>query len=59
MPKVGDIVHIYTMYGQSEFNDTWGVVQYVNEDTGEMRGTWGDCSLERSDDFEIIDSSNT
>lgn len=52
--KIGDIVHIHVMYGQSEYNDTWGIITYVNENTGEMRGTWGNCSLELTDDFEIF-----
>lgn len=53
MVKIGDIIHIYHMFGEPEYKDTEGVVQYI-DDMGQIHGTWGGCALVPGDDFEII-----
>lgn len=52
-PKVGDAIHIYHMFGFSEYSDTEGTVTYVDE-IGQIYGTWGDLALVPGDDYEII-----
>ena len=55
--KPGDNIHIYHMYGESEYRDTEGTVIFINDDTNEIYGTWGDLPLYFSDDWEVIDRS--
>ena len=52
--KVGDMVHIYHMFG------TVGEYEHEGEITdiydGELYGTWGDEPLHFDDDWEVIDN---
>ena len=56
-PEVGDAIHIYHMFGFSEYNDTEGVVTYI-DDIGQIYGTWGDFALVPGDDYEIIEEND-
>jgi hypothetical protein len=56
-PEVGDAIHIYHMFGYSEYNDTEGVVTYI-DDIGQIYGTWGDLALVPGDDYEIIEEND-
>lgn len=51
--KVGDIIHIYIMFGESEYNGTEGVVTHI-DDMNQIHGTWGGLALQFDDDWEII-----
>lgn len=51
--KVGDIIHIYCMYGEPEYTDREGVVRHI-DDIGQLHGTWGGLALQNEDDWEII-----
>ena len=51
--KPGDIVHIYHMFGESEYRDAEGVVKYI-DDMNQIYGTWGELALHFDDDWEII-----
>ena len=60
--KVGDIIHIYHMFGHPEYRDTEGVVtnivvDYI-EDYGGLHtifGTWGPDGLFFDDDWESME----
>ena len=49
----GDIVHIYTMFGESEYSGREGVVKFI-DDMDQIHGTWGGLALHFDDDWEII-----
>lgn len=51
--KPGDIIHIYHMFGESEYKDREGVVKYI-DDMDQIHGTWGGLALLFDDDWEII-----
>ena len=53
-PKVGDIIHIYHMFGESYYKDTEGIVKMVDEKNGYVYGTWGACALVPGDDYVIL-----
>ena len=50
--QVGDYIHIYHMFGYSEYGDAEGEVTYIDDDY--VYGTWGDDPLTFSDDWTII-----
>ena len=50
--KVGDIIHIYHMWGEPQYNDREGVVTHI-DDAGQIHGTWGGCALIDGDDFAV------
>ena len=54
--KVGDIIHIYTMFGESHYKGREGVVTYI-DDMHQIHGTWGTLALHFDDDWEIISSN--
>ena len=49
----GDIIHIYTMFGESEYSDREGVVRFI-DDMSQIHGSWGSLALLFTDDWEII-----
>ena len=51
--KPGDVIHIYHVFGESEYRDTEGVVKYI-DDMNRIHGTWGELALYFDDDWEII-----
>ena len=51
--ELGDIVHIYTMFGESEYSGREGVVKFI-DDMDQIHGTWGGLALHFDDDWEII-----
>ena len=53
--KVGDIIHIYDMFGEPQYSDREGVVYHI-DDIGQIHGTWGGLALNFDDDWEIIDT---
>lgn len=60
--KVGDIIHIYHMFGYPEYKETEGVVTNIavdyTEDYGGLHtifGTWGLDGLCFDDDWEIVE----
>ncbi len=59
MPKfkndinIGDIIHIYHMFGHSEYKDAEGIV--TDYDDTAVYGTWGLDSLNYDDDWEILE----
>ena len=57
MAKIGDIIHIYHMFGEPEYSGREGVVKYI-DDMGQIHGTWGGCALVPGDDFEIIEDKD-
>lgn len=50
--KPGDIIHIYHMFGESEYKDREGAVKYI-DDMNQIHGTWGGLALHFDDDWEI------
>lgn len=51
--KPGDIIHIYHMFGESEYNGCEGVVKFI-DDMDQIHGSWGSVALLFTDDWEII-----
>ena len=51
--KPGDIIHIYTMFGESAYSGREGTVRKI-DDIGQIHGTWGGLALNFDDDWEII-----
>ena len=51
--QIGDIVHIYHMFGESNYKDREGVVEYI-DDMNQIHGSWGGLALRFDDDWEII-----
>ena len=51
--KVGDIIHIYHMFGYPEYKEVEGVVIDCTDDG--VFGTWGPDGLNYDDDWEIIE----
>ena len=49
----GDIIHIYHMFGESEYAGREGVVKYI-DDMNQIHGSWGGLALQFDDDWEII-----
>ena len=49
----GDIIHIYCMFGESEYAGREGVVRYI-DDMNQIHGSWGGLALQFDDDWEII-----
>ena len=52
--KPGDIIHIYTMFGEPHYKGREGVIQYIDDMNG-IHGTWGGLALQYDDDWEIIE----
>ena len=52
-PKVGDMIHIYHMFGEPQYRDTEGIVKYI-DDMNQIHGTWGGCALVPGDDYVIL-----
>ena len=52
--KLGDRIHIYTMYGEPNYSNREGIVKYI-DDIGQIHGTWGGLALNFDDDWEIIE----
>jgi hypothetical protein len=52
-PKVGDIIHIYNMFGEPGYAGREGVVRHI-DDIGQIHGSWGGCALVGTDDFVIL-----
>ena len=53
MPKVGDTVRIYHMFGEPQYSGREGVVRHI-DDIGQIHGSWGGCALNSDDDFVIL-----
>jgi hypothetical protein len=51
--KVGDMIHIFAMYGEPEYKDREGIVEYI-DDIGQIHGTWGGLALNQQDDWTVI-----
>lgn len=51
--KPGDIVRIYTMFGEPQYSGREGVVKSI-DDIGQIHGSWGGLALNYDDDWEII-----
>lgn len=51
--KPGDIIHIYTMFGESEYSGCEGIVRLI-DDMDQIYGSWGELALQYNDDWEII-----
>lgn len=51
--KIGDTIHIYHMFGHSEYKDAEGIV--TGYDDTAVYGTWGLDSLNYDDDWEILE----
>lgn len=52
--KPGDVIHIYHMFGESEYRDREGVVQFI-DDMNQIHGSWGGLALQFDDDWVILD----
>lgn len=52
--QIGDIIHIYAMFGEPHYKGREGVVTYIDS-MHQIHGTWGGLALQYSDDWEIID----
>ena len=52
--KVGDMIHIFHMFGESEYADREGIVRYI-DDMDQIHGTWGGCALVSGDDFVVLE----
>jgi hypothetical protein len=53
-PKVGDMIHIFHMFGEPEYAGRDGVVRYI-DDMDQIHGTWGGCALVSGDDFVVLE----
>lgn len=51
--KPGDIIHVYHMFGESNYRDREGVVKFI-DDMNQIHGTWGGLALLFDDDWEVI-----
>ena len=51
--KVGDMIHIFTMDGEPEYNGREGVVEFI-DGIGQIHGTWGGLALNQYDDWTVI-----
>ena len=51
--KPGDVIHIYTMFGEPEYSGREGVVRYI-DDMNQIHGSWGGLALLFDDDWEVI-----
>ena len=51
--KPGNAIHIYHMFGESEYSGCEGVVKFI-DDIGQIHGSWGGLALNFDDDWEII-----
>ena len=51
--KPGDIIHIYHMFGEPNYQGREGVVKYI-DDIHQVHGSWGGLALNFDDDWEII-----
>ena len=49
----GGVIHIYHMFGESEYAGREGVVRYI-DDMNQIHGSWGGLALQFDDDWEII-----
>lgn len=56
-PKVGDMIHIYHMFGESEYAGREGIVRYI-DDMDQIHGTWGGCALVSGDDYVVLEEDN-
>lgn len=53
--KVGDIIRIIHMDGESNYDGKEGIVTLI-DDAGQIHGTWGGCAIVPDFDlFEIIE----
>lgn len=52
--KPGDRIHIYTMFGESEYSGREGVVKII-DDMDQIHGSWGGLALLFTDDWEILE----
>lgn len=53
MVKVGDIIKIIYMDGESSYNGKEGIVTNI-DDIGQLHGTWGGCAINLEYDKIII-----
>ena len=51
--EIGDTIHIYHMFGYSEYKDAEGIVTDYDDTT--VYGTWGLDGLNYDDDWEILE----
>lgn len=51
--KIGDTIHIYHMFGCSEYKDAEGIVNDYDDTI--VYGTWGLDGLNYDDDWEILE----
>lgn len=52
--KVGDVIRIIYMDGESHYNGRTGMVEYIDS-IGQLHGTWGGLAVNPDvDDYEII-----
>ena len=52
--KPGDMIYIYTMYGEPGYSGREGIVRHI-DDIGQIHGSWGGLALNFNDDWEIIE----
>ena len=52
--KPGDMIHIYTMFGESSYSGREGIVRCI-DDMNQIHGSWGGLALLFTDDWEIIE----
>ena len=53
-PKVGDIIHIYHMFGEPGYSGREGTVRSIDS-IGQIHGSWGGCALNSDDDFVVLE----
>lgn len=52
--KVGDVIRIIYMDGESHYNGRTGMVEHIDS-IGQLHGTWGGLAVNPDvDDYEII-----
>ena len=55
--QIGDVIHIYHMFGEPKYKDREGVVKFI-DDMNQIHGSWGGLALHFDDDWEIINSKD-
>ena len=55
MVKIGDVIRIIRMEGESHYTNREGVVTHI-DDAGKIHGSWGGCAIvPKVDEFVILE----
>ena len=52
--KVGDMIHIYIMFADTNYTGCDGIVKYIDYKKQILYGSWGEAPLHFDDDWVIV-----